>query len=75
MFSGWRAAGHRTRLAGGDRRPLRGYDAVHLAAALDLDRHLRHAGLPAVTFVAADAALCRAAAAEGLTVVDAAAVR
>ena len=56
-------------------RPLRGDDAEQLAAALDLDRHLRHAGLPAVTFVAADAALCRAAAAEGLTVVDAAAVR
>lgn len=57
------------------RRPLRGYDAVHLAAALDLDRHLRQAGLPAVTFVAADAALCRAAAAEGLDVVDVAAIR
>lgn len=48
---------------------------MHLAAALDIDRHLRHAGLPAVTFVAADAALCRVAATEGLTVVDAAAVR
>jgi uncharacterized protein len=43
------------------RRPLRGYDAVHLASALAL----RDRGL-AVTFWAADAALIEAARAEGL---------
>lgn len=43
------------------RRPLRGYDAVHLAAALAL----RDRGV-AITFWAADAALVDAARAEGL---------
>src|SRR5262249_17224866 len=43
------------------RRPLRGYDAVHLAAALVL----RERGA-AVTFWAADAGLVDAASAEGL---------
>jgi hypothetical protein len=43
------------------RRPLRGYDAVHLAAALAL----RDRGL-AVTFWAADATLVEAARGEGL---------
>ena len=43
------------------RRPLRGYDAVHLAAALVL----RDRGI-AVTFWAADGALVDAARAEGL---------
>jgi len=52
------------------RRPLRGYDALHLAAALDLDRHLRGAGMAPVTFVAADAVLRGAAEAEGLVAVD-----
>jgi predicted nucleic acid-binding protein len=46
------------------RRPLRGYDAVHLASALALrDRTV------AVTFWAADAALIDAARAEGLKAV------
>lgn len=52
------------------RQPLRGYDAVHLASALDLDRHLRDAGMPGLTFVAADSASRAAAQAEGLVVVD-----
>ena len=46
------------------RRPLRGYDAVHLAAALAV----RDRGV-AVTFWAADAALTDAARAEGLRTV------
>jgi predicted nucleic acid-binding protein len=52
------------------RRPLRGYDALHLATALDLDRHLRGAGLAPVSLVAADGALRQAAEAEGLAVID-----
>jgi predicted nucleic acid-binding protein len=46
------------------RHPLRGYDAVHLAAALAI----RGAGA-AVTFWAADTSLTRAARAEGLSAV------
>ncbi len=41
--------------------PLRGYDAVHLAAALRLRRVLVTAGLPAPIFVCADANLCAVA--------------
>jgi uncharacterized protein len=47
------------------RHPLRGYDAVQLAAALGL-----HATGPSVEFWSADATLCQAAAAEGLRVVN-----
>jgi predicted nucleic acid-binding protein len=50
------------------RHPLRGYDAVHLAAALLLRRVLLAAGLPAPIFICADANLCAVAQAEGLAV-------
>ena len=50
------------------RHPLRGYDAVHLAAALVLNRALVEVGLSPLTFVAADDVLCKAAEKEKLTV-------
>jgi len=46
--------------------PLRGYDAVHLAAALRLRAHLVAAGLPAPVFISADDNQCATARAEGL---------
>ncbi len=46
--------------------PLRGYDAMHLAAALRLRAFLVAAGLSAPVFVCADANLCAVARAEGL---------
>jgi hypothetical protein len=49
---------------------LRGYDAVHLAAATTLNRQRLALGLGAVTLVSADAELNRAAVAEGLLVED-----
>ena len=49
------------------RHPLRAYDAVHLASAL----RLKHDAAVAVTFGCADAALARAAKAEGLRVLGA----
>lgn len=48
------------------RHPLRGYDSVHLAAALELASELE----TAVTFVTADERLGAAALAERLTVVN-----
>lgn len=48
------------------RRRLRGYDAVQLAAALTANEPLTAAGLAALTFVAADDDLVAAARAEGL---------
>ncbi len=45
---------------------LRGYDAVQLAAARDINTLAVAAGLPALTFVAADDDLLVAARAEGL---------
>ena len=48
------------------RHRLRGYDAVQLATALAVEASLRAAGLPDLTFVAADADLVAAAPAEGL---------
>jgi len=45
---------------------LRGYDAVHLACALILNRALTAHHLPPLTFVSADDDLLKAAAAEGL---------
>lgn len=51
-----------------ERRGLRGYDAVHLAAALIIADRQRSAGLPALTFVSADDDQRRAALAEGLLV-------
>ena len=50
------------------RHPLRGYDAVHLAAAFVLNRALVEVGLSPLTFVAADDALCKAAEKEKIAV-------
>jgi len=49
---------------------LRGYDAVQLAAALEVYSQRQFAGLSRPTFVSADSSLNRAAQAEGLTVDD-----
>ena len=49
---------------------LRAYDAVQLAAALEIDRKERDAGFAPVTLISADQALNDAARAEGLTVDD-----
>ena len=48
------------------RHKLRGYDAVHLACALALQRILTAEGWPELIFVAADNDLLAAASAEGL---------
>lgn len=48
------------------RHRLRGYDAVQLATALLIHEHYAVVGLPAPTFVSADADLLSAAQAEGL---------
>jgi predicted nucleic acid-binding protein len=50
------------------RHPLRGYDAMHLATALILNRVLVKNMLPPLTFVAADDVLCEAAKKEKLLV-------
>ena len=50
------------------RHPLRAYDAIHLATALELAERMRWAGLPAPIFVSADGNLLVAARAEGLVV-------
>jgi uncharacterized protein len=47
---------------------LRGYDAVQLAAALEINRTYLTAGLPPILFVSADTELNAAARAEGLQV-------
>jgi predicted nucleic acid-binding protein len=52
------------------RHGLRGYDALHLAAALELQDVRRSLGLPALTFVSADRDQLQAASAEGLPVDD-----
>jgi uncharacterized protein len=49
---------------------LRGYDAVQLAAALEVNAALGASGLPAIVLISADAALNTAAVAEGLAVDD-----
>lgn len=49
---------------------LRAYDAVQLAAALEIDRREQDAGFAPVTLVSADQALNAAAVAEGLAVKD-----
>lgn len=51
-----------------ERHDLRGYDAVHLAAALQLHRARRELNLPAITFVSADTGQLQTAQAEGLLV-------
>lgn len=48
------------------RHPLRAYDAIHLAAALDITTQAHNAGLPPLVFVSADVGLLAAARAEGL---------
>lgn len=48
------------------RHPLRAYDAVHLATALAVTKHLLWHDLPAPTFVSADENLVAVARAEGL---------
>jgi predicted nucleic acid-binding protein len=53
-----------------ERHGLRGYDAVQLAAALELQTALTASGLPALTLVSADAELNAAASANGLMVED-----
>jgi uncharacterized protein len=50
------------------RRALRAYDAVHLATAIRANTLLVSSGSPALTFISADARLCAAGAAEGLSV-------
>lgn len=49
---------------------LRGYDAVQLAAAMDVNTHWLHLGMPALTLVSADADLNASALTEGLAVED-----
>ena len=53
-----------------ERHPLRGYDAVQLASAFTATSFLQTAGLPALTFISADARLLAVARAEGLAVDD-----
>ena len=45
---------------------LRAYDAVHLAAALDLNQRQIAGGFPSVVFISADQEQLRAAVAEGM---------
>ncbi len=52
------------------RSSLRAYDAVQLAAALEIRRQHQDAGFAPVTLISADQALNDAALAEGLTVDD-----
>lgn len=51
-----------------EHHPLRAYDALHLASALKVHIRLTSAGLPPLTFLAADDRLLGAATAEGLPV-------
>ena len=53
-----------------NRHALRAYDAVQLAASLEIDRKERDAGFAPVTLISADQVLNDAARAEGLTVDD-----
>ncbi|MEW6126805.1 MAG: type II toxin-antitoxin system VapC family toxin [Acidobacteriota bacterium] len=50
--------------------PLRAYDAIQLATALQINEQITNLGLPTITFVSADVALNNAAVAEGLNVDD-----
>jgi predicted nucleic acid-binding protein len=51
-----------------ERYALRGYDSVHLAAALELHQNRQAIQLPALTFVSADVEQLQAAQAEGLVI-------
>lgn len=53
-----------------ERHGLRGYDAVHLAAALEVGRAQRQGKADPLTFVSADTDQRQAATSEGLTVAD-----
>ena len=53
-----------------DRHALRGYDAVQLAAALEVNKRSITASLSTITLISADQALNDAALAEGLIVDD-----
>lgn len=53
-----------------ERHGLRGYDAVHMAAAVLVDEARRPLGLPTITFVSADTAQRQAAVVEGMLVED-----
>jgi predicted nucleic acid-binding protein len=53
-----------------ERFRLRGYDAVHLAAALEIHRQRQAEGLDPLTFISADTEQLGAADAEGLSVDD-----
>lgn len=53
-----------------ERHGLRGYDAVHLAAALSADARLRAESGTSVTFISADLQQLQAARAEGLLIDD-----
>ena len=46
---------------------LRGYDAIHIACAVHIEKALQRRGLPSLTLVAADNDLLKAAQAIGLT--------
>jgi hypothetical protein len=50
------------------RHPLRSFDAIHVATALIAHTSLANAGLPALTFLAADNRLLTVAQAEGLAI-------
>jgi hypothetical protein len=52
------------------RTSVRSYDAVHLAAALALNKQLKLFHLPPMVFVSADRQLCQTAQAEGLPTED-----
>lgn len=51
-----------------EKRYLRGYDAIHLAAALEVQRSVQSVGLSPLIFVSADVQQLQAAQAEGLLV-------
>jgi uncharacterized protein len=51
-----------------DKYELRGYDAVQLAAAVEIEKELKAVGASGLIFVSADNDLNRAAQAEGLAV-------
>jgi hypothetical protein len=53
-----------------NRHALRAYDAVQLAAALNIRQERQDAGLVPVTLISADQALNDAATAEGMAVDD-----
>jgi len=53
-----------------ENHPLRAYDSIQLASALESNMRLVAAGLSAITFVSADTRLLTTAVAEGMTIDD-----